>query len=631
MQERKEKNILITGIAFLFLFSLALIFPEKLWGIHFYTFLSTKYVIGLIFVAALTLLWFYFKPIQQPPKFLSNTKTVVILTIVAGWIFHSFPIHDDFYGDANLYKELLRERVETLDVKRTNNLYSLQVLDPKNGEKTVLNAVEKIAYYSKAKVVDVFRWIGTISGVCFLLLWSFFITYYFENKKTQLVLIVLAFCAPFLQLFFGHVEIYAPSIASISAYLAVLLIYFKTPKRKLLWVLGVLFFTSLKFHFAAILLFPSLVFSIIYRYKREQWNHFFKWETVFKTIILPVLVFGWLAYFFWFKDYNDPRFLDGVIKDAERLFLPIISPEAPLDRYNLFSLNHLLDYANMFFLWSGAGLFLGTIFILNRKEINWNKPEIIVLGTTLIFFVCLFFMINPLLSMPMDWDLFSIPAPVFLFFLVVVFKQVETKKWTKSLLGPILAISLFSLPIYYTNYSPKENKERLKKVGEHVFKTYWIRSAGDIMAGLDEHQPNYINNLEETISYLKPNAVKGNDVEYANLLMNAGKYYRRNNQEQKGLQYHLQAFDYAPNFPTNYIGIMESYYRLAQFDNALMFSEKLIDAKYPSELDALNIAIDCALQAKKYEKALDYCNQYLTIEFNDDINDTRLELVQKGF
>ena len=68
-----------------------------------------------------------------------------------------------------------------------------------------------------------------------------------------------------------------------------------------------------------------------------------------------------------FKDYNDPRTLTD-FKDIDRLFLPVFSPEPPLDRYNLFSLNHILDYLNMMLMWSPAALFLIAYAFIFKKQ-----------------------------------------------------------------------------------------------------------------------------------------------------------------------------------------------------------------------------------------------------------------------
>ena len=495
-------------------------------------------------------------------------------------------------------------------------VFSLEVFKPKVGEITVVNAVERIAYSTQSKPADVFRGIAVASGIAFVFIWVFFLVNYIENTTQRFILLVLGVMAPFIQNFFGHVEIYGPFFPAVTGYLMVMLLYLRTKNKKLGWLLIFLLFLCLKFHFASVLLIPSFILTFVYVRGAEKWRKLFTWKKALQYFILPVFVVGWIAYFFVFKDHNDPRFLDGVVKDAERLFLPIFTPEAPLDNYNLFSFNHILDYFNNTMNWAGAGLFVLIVLLLKRKKFDWNRPEIILLGLSLILFFSFFFMVNPLLSMPMDWDLFSLSAPLLLFFIAAVF--VNAKEDLISLSGPVLALSLMTVPIVMTNATPEASSKRLEAVGKHTFKTYWIRSAGTIHHGIAMRKEGYVDRLKKVIRELAPFAHESGDVEYANLAWRVGKYYRNIEQHDEALEWYLMAKEYSGNELTYTLNLMDLYYRLGRFDEAFAESEILVAKEFPNKLRSLAMGIDCGFKAKQFETVLNYCDLYLKIEPDDE-------------
>ncbi len=94
-------------------------------------------------------------------------------------------------------------------------------------------------------------------------------------------------------------------------------------------------------------------------------------------------------------------------------------------------------------------------------------------------------------------------------------------------------------------------------MGKHIFKTYWIRSAGDISSGIElisEDSLMYVSRYLNTLNQLQPYALLGNDIEYANLLWHTGKFYRNRIKDYpKALYYHGLAKTYAPDFEANYV------------------------------------------------------------------------------
>ena len=624
----KKLNLaLILGGLFFTLYAIAYTLPEKWWGLHHGAFLNPTVKWFIFLLAAVCLMYGGRKVVLDRLNKLKAFKwwAALIIAIVAGWLLHTFPIHNDFYGDAPRHMEFLGEQVTELNEERVNHMYDLNVFDTKIGEITVLNFVEKMSYEQQVNPKVVFQWIGTVCGALFIFLWSLFVPKYLGESKNWITIWGIGLLAPFLQLFSGHIEIYAPVIVASSAFLMALLMYIQSGEKKWMWVMIPLLFLSLKFHFASILLIPAFAGAILF-VNSEKVKSLLTLKNAIYFVVLPIVLIGWVAYIVVFKDYNDPRFLNGTIEDGERLFLPILSPEAPLDRYNLFSLNHILDYINMFFLWSAAGLLMLVYFLIRRSRMNWDRPEVVILICTLILYAGLFFMINPLISMPMDFDLFSIPAPILLMVAVALWKNKKHEE--ESLTGPIWGLGILTLAIFATNASPMASSKRLESLGKHTFKTYWIRSIGNLQAGLEmADEEHYIERLHKAIDDLRPYAIQGKDLEYANLVWRAGKYYRDNNDLGEALQWHLEAEDYFKNYPVNVMGTMDAYYRMGEFQKAYDKSKVLLDIGYPSKERAFKMAIDCGLRAEHMKDVEEYCKQYLQLYPRDQfINDALAQL-----
>ena len=162
-----------------------------------------------------------------------------------------------------------------------------------------------------------------------------------------------------------------------------------------------------------------------------------------------------MLYFFILKDHVDTRDLNTQVMAFDRLFLPLFSPEPPLDRYNLLSFNHIFDFLSEVLIWSPIALFiLLSIILLARKSIDWNTLPVLTSGVTLLLFGGLFFVINPLLSMQLDWDMMAIPAPAFLVFVAVLAKQAERSFDARKLLLTCMAIAILSIPVFAVHAKP---------------------------------------------------------------------------------------------------------------------------------------------------------------------------------
>ncbi len=616
--------ILISGGCFLTLFILGVLFPNAWWGIHATAFLPTS--LQIVFIAGGVLLFFlpqYWSPKQDFLVVKKSWNPGLTYALLAGaavmmaWLFYSFPIYADFYGDAvRIYNAFGERTTERPDIY-LDHLFSFNFLHPRNGERSVLGTALFMSWKFGLTHREAFQIIGAASGAIYTFLWLSMVVKMVKDNTARIIFGVVGLTAPFLVLFMGHVEIYAPSIALLTAWFFTLFVYFKTQKARYLWLAALLLYFCLKVHSSAFMLLPAFVLTLVYHSFKDRLNleKYFNWKKVALLVLAPIFVVGAGMYFFYYQDYNDPRFFFTNFTIHERMFLPILSPEPPYDRYTLLGFNHVFDYLNVLMLWSPAALFLLTVVIYKRKQINWNAPPVLVSGVSLILYASLFFMINPLLGMQFDWDLYSLPAPILLAFLVAVFSQIKDVEFSKKLLAPSLAITLWTAPIFPVNVLKEPLSYRLESLGLRTFETYWIRATAGIQFGVEllpEDNALKLQRYTKAAETLRPYANPGGDVEYAALLHSIALYQLRGEKNiAEALRFANEADSYAPANVENIVLLVETHFLAKRFDRAYAQSLRLLQLNANPE-KSLRIAIHCAIEAGLGVEALKHCEDYLS-------------------
>ena len=672
-------------------------FPETWWGTHYLGFLPAGVKWGILVLAG----WLIILPKQGlipetafTPLYRENGGLKTSILIGAGifivLLLYNLPIAFDDYGDAFQNRLLASETLTELPAHFYDDLFSFNPL-PSAGRKTVLLFYGLISHWGNISYGDVFTAMGVLCGGAYVVSWLFFIRFYIKSGIWQMVLGLLGIFAPFTQIFYGHLETYALVFFAFTSWLLVLLIFHKNHKTILLWVLLPWLFFCIKLHPLCVLLAPAWGLTFVqYRFADAKWvKKIISWKGVTMVILLPTVLILIYLYFFLFDDAHDLRNLDDS-RAIDHLFLPLFSPEAPLGNYNLFSLNHISDYFNMLISWSAPALFiLFSALFIYRKKINWNDPLLIILGSTLLLFMGILFMINPLVSMPMDWDLFSFPAPILLLIAVVLVQQVESKEDVKFSVPAILGLLLLAAPFFVVNSSERLLANRLETVGTHVYKTYYLHSNRILINSfiLRNDDQAYLRRKKVILEELKPLALAGKDPMYANLLMDDGFYYLRIakdyakaiNQLEKAIYYNPESEDIQnlfeeaksrlagtplvitegdpfaalekeglimlrqtgefekskiffeealmeyPDDPILYLYLMEANFQLKDYAAAYEYGLKLIEHKFPDEQKAYLIAIHCSIEAELLEDAEGICKTYL----ESHPEDQRIQTVYK--
>ncbi len=682
---QSSKFLIPVAVILLFSFYVAGVFyPDTLWTTHFWSFIPSK----VAFVSLTGLLGFLvvvqLGGIKRPKESFSfNNLFVLFISLVAGVLFYQFEITADYYGDAKNFNALLKSKMTVLPQNFWRDLLSIKI-QTGHARWGVIHLYSLFSYYTGFSFALIFKLANVVFGVGFLFLYGRLVVKYLTDGWLQLCFFVVGISSPALLIFFGHIETYALAWFLLMSWLYVFISFFESGN---LWrFIAVLFFliVGIRFNTLFLLLIPVTFLGVLYHldFTIKNLKAYFTLKNLFLFVLTPIWIIGVLLYFFYFKDYNDTRVLDGDVAAIDRLFLPLLSPEAPLDTYNLLSWNHIFDVLQMLLWWSPTVVFLVFTIIVYSKECSCNTTLINGLLVTILLFVSFLFMINPLMSLPMDWDLYCLPLPIVMVTLVLIFSRLQKEIPAFTTFLNVTGISLLCVPAFFVFFDTEMHSKRIESVGVRVFKTYYTHSDSYLLYALQMlEDPNlYQQRKANLIEKLRPHTSFTNNKAYANLLLDEGinfyaekkyqkarnlflsalRYYPEDNTTRKFLRntnlmlykhgfktpaHHIASADslattgvsasrkfelhqkalkdleravfYDPVNPKISLFQMEVFFKLKQFDRALISAKELIRFKYPSPEESLRFGIHCALEAANYKEALSFCERYLTYHKDD--------------
>ena len=570
MHKDKLSNILplLLALGIFTMYVLGVFFPDVFWGTHFLAFIPPILKYGILVFIPLFFIFIYY---QQNELFrfkfhLSKTTTITI-TALAAVAFYNLDITSDYYGDAKNFSPYLNQKFTSFKTDFWKELFSIQF---KTGHARwgVFNFYSLIAYVLKINMYQTFKLMDAFFGAGFVFIWIAAIRKYSTQKSTTILLLILGCTTPVMLNFCGHIETYSLVLFLLISWIYILVRTIKEKNVVFLWLLIPLFLICVRFNTPSILLLPALALAFLHHYftKPSQLSTFFSIKKMLQYILIPLIIIGVLAYFFVFEDYNDSRILDTNTKDIDRLFLPLFSPDAPLDTYNLLSWNHIFDFFMSFFFWSPAILFLIGIIFLHRKKITWDSSLINILLLTLVLFIGFLFMINPLMSLPMDWDLFTLPFPIVLMLLLLIFQKQSVIFIKKKIILYALGLHVLAIPVFIVLMNKTMHSYRIESVGVRVYKTYYQHADSYLLYALQMLEGNETYSLRKNklLKKLKPFVRKPIDQNYAALLLDEGINTFTNQEYIKSRALLLAAEGYAPHLKLSHEYIIKVNHELIQ-------------------------------------------------------------------
>jgi len=425
--------------------------PEaRAWGFNHLIFLPVGYTITFFLLSALALILPFFEISKRYGQILVTLFStyffehhykylfrLIFIAFMAG-LFTIFATPTHFLGDGYML---------------LGNVASSKVTTLKWTEKGVTLIQLGIQYIlgpaNEATALKAFRIVSIVAGVitcCFYFLISEMIT---NDRIKRVLVFMICFFSGSLLLYFGYVENYPLLWVGLTGFIYFGLRYHKIGKG-LIWSFLFLAF-GIFVHLQMAVLIPAFIyllfsrgigFSLYTRYGKLLWSLLAL--VVCGGIILFINLFKTNLYF-------------------EHMFLPIFTGKPIYPKYSILSLPHLLDIVNELFLISPLLLIFFALSFGRLREIFKNNSLIFLALTALgsLFFLLI---IDPKLSMPRDWDLFSIS--VFGLMLILVILQPDEKiDLLKRLVLPVTAfLMLFNYPFLLTNLNKQASVNYFKYI-----------------------------------------------------------------------------------------------------------------------------------------------------------------------
>lgn len=608
--------ILITAVVLL-LYLVALIFPDNWWGLHYPAYLGGGGWFMVLFAIGISSFGQNYSLGEGLAK--SNMGTgrwgwIIVLTIIAGVFFHNMPIFLDVYGDASTMISDPDYVMEEFTDFHKELIFSFDFTNLKLGSGSISAFVVWLSYTREISLGEAFQLIGTTCGMGYVFFMLAAVFRIAKNNQQSLLFTLIVMGSPVLLIFCGHIELYAPVLFALAMFFYGLIRFIEKPS----WITGIVVFVlcvfNLKLHISGaltFLIFGNAVLIHVLRSKGKEigWRNF---GVAFLSIFF-VAGFSFYAFvtssIFGTRTYTEENLTDAI-------FLPIKSSDpAPLDRYNLFSWNHVFDYFNMSFLWSAIAIIIVLVaLIFRRKKINWNNTLVLTSGIGLIVFFVVFFVLNPLLGMLIDWDLMSIPAVALIVFAAALVAESREEKEGRSfasyLMAPALGLFLIGLSGIFVNANQESEANRLIAVGKYSYKTYWIGASATFKSGLSiKKDGERYEELKDALVELEPYSIKGKDLQYAAFVNLMGKYHQFVTLDTlEAHRFYMLSESYDKTLLPNMYNLSRTALALGDFATASRLAENLVFNKYPNEAEAIDFAKDVAKKAKD-EDALEKYSQ----------------------
>ncbi len=612
----------------------AAIHPDFWWGLHFLAFVPS-WLAALLLLTSLALLLAPRISDMQPLLRVNWQFTPALIAFAMGGIFYFFPIYLDTYGDAIWVRDTQDEVVTQIPADMQAELRTW-TLHPSRARSFMLSAISTTAYHTGSSLRQVYVAMGLVCGVLFVWFWLQWVQKKLHEPLWRWTMTVVGLSAPFLAAFCGHLEVYAPIYLLLLLWLQGLLRYLEDESPIVLALLLPFTVLLMRMHPLGWFLLPVWGLALLWRWRhRHPWvARILRPQGVLLLLGVPAIVGGSLLYFVVTGDFRDDRTLHETAAD-QHLFLPIVTPDPPYDRYNLQSFNHIADFANAMLFWSvPCWLLLAMVWFGARKAYRWSEPSLLFTAAVLGCFIAFLFVINPILTLPMDWDLYAVSAPVLLVFTLLVVKEVQHDARLR-IHGFCFAvgIGILSTPFIFINASKDMYSQRLQSVAMHVYRTYyeWSGIHMDFALGLVKDDPDqYLWRQAEVITEIEQFAHHPLDERNLNYLQLLSIYGRSVLQHEKDLAKAMPLLQkvhrYYPQDRENLMRLLEVNFRLQRFGEAHDNAVELVSIRYPSHRKALRMAIHCAIEAERREAVQQHTTAFLS-QWPEDLT---IQRVQEG-
>jgi hypothetical protein len=216
MQQRHIRAYFIATATIWGLYALAMFFPEQLWTFHHVKSMNVgPLLLGVSLVLVLLPWWLDSKrpslAISSIESLMAKPLTALGIAILAGVLFHSFPLALDLYGDARYIWADMAPEALPWDSQLLKDLLFFDLRDPKIGMYTcysISNFLSSVLGVSGEKAWHILQ---VVLGMSYVFVWIRFVNRVLHQHPLRLVWMLAGISAPLCFHFAGHTEIYTPT------------------------------------------------------------------------------------------------------------------------------------------------------------------------------------------------------------------------------------------------------------------------------------------------------------------------------------------------------------------------------------------------------------------------------------
>ncbi|MDP3024277.1 MAG: tetratricopeptide repeat protein [candidate division Zixibacteria bacterium] len=295
----------------------------------------------------------------------------------------------------------------------------------------------------------IYAGLSILAGGAFIFVLVFLTRILSENRLDRLFIFSIFLFSGATELFLGYAENYTLVYISIFAYLYFSIKYLQGKSNLILPI--VLCALSTGFHFSSGYLFPSLLFLLALKRKKEEFVFSKKKALPYLLVLVFLLVLS--VFYIW-----------SINPVLSEIFIPLLKGRVYAPDYTLFSVPHLLDIINQHLLLSPVGIILLVSLVIAFKDrLRCKNPIISFLTIVFLAQISYHFIIDPKLGAGRDWDLMSNLALGYILLGAYAFITfVQSRRYSALVL--ILSTFFCITPWFILNKSTNQTSDRFKNL-----------------------------------------------------------------------------------------------------------------------------------------------------------------------
>jgi tetratricopeptide (TPR) repeat protein len=417
-------------------------FPDvRIWGLNWFSYFGWSGRALLILIGA-TVPLALTKLTDRDPRSSSNASenrrflvASLVVTVLFIFVFWLVRARTHFLGDGFLLLERLAEGFQAIRPWNPAVYWTQEWLN------------ERLGASGKESALLAFQLISYTAGLIVMVASALTSLRLFDKFRHRLLFMLGVTSAGYALVFFGYVEHY-PMVVAVVATFALMGILIARGKLGRWWILLPLV-VSPPLHPFCVAMYPAAVYVLAVNTPVGRWVASWRWW--YKIGALLIVAAGAVVLFI--RAYETNYFFRFSI-------VPFVENRFTIEGYTMFSVDHLVDYLNLF--WQlQPGLLLLILLAVACFKACRRCPEYRFLAVLAAGSMGIAFLFDPKLGMPRDWDMFSFAgvAPTLLLYLAAL-----DSRWRSTgslrIAGLAIALSLIMLiPRAATQADPETSIE----------------------------------------------------------------------------------------------------------------------------------------------------------------------------